>query len=131
MTSVDQAIELVRRYTEVVKTRNLDELDAIFTSDFSNHTASSTEQGIDMLKDFLSMVWGLVPDVEATINTIFADKVDDGEPWVGALVTLRGTRADNSQTIEFREVWIFRISEGKIAERRYVIDRAALSASFA
>ena len=127
MTTVEQAVELVRRYADVSRTRNLDELDAIFTPDFSNHSTGGTEQGLDKLKDFLSGVWEFVPDVEITFDRIFADKEVDGEPWVGALVTLRGTRTDNSQTIELQEVWIFRISDGKIAERRYVLDRAALS----
>jgi predicted SnoaL-like aldol condensation-catalyzing enzyme len=127
MTTMEQAIDLVRRYAEVSKTRNLDELDALFTPDFSNHSPGGAEQGLDKLKDFLSRVWDFVPDLEVTIDTIFADKVDDGEPWVGALVTLRGTRADNNQALDLQEVWTFRISEGKIAERWYVVDRAALS----
>ncbi len=126
MTTMEQAIDLVRRYTEVSKTRNLDELDAIFSPDFSNHSRSGTERGLDKLKDFLLRVWDFVPDLEVTIDTIFADKVDDGEPWVGALVTLRGTRADNNQALDLQEVWTFRVSEGKIAERWYVVDRAAL-----
>ncbi len=127
MTTMDQAIDLVKRYTEVAKTRNLDELNTIFTANFCNHSPAGTEQGLGKLKDFLSWVWELVPDIEVTINTIFADKGADGEPWVGAHVTLRGTRTDNNQALELQEVWIFRISKGKIAERRYVIDRTALS----
>lgn len=60
-----------------------------------------------------------------TIDKIFAEKVDNGEPWVGALVTLRGTRSDNNQSLEFQEFWIFQFRDGKIAERRYVVDRKA------
>jgi hypothetical protein len=61
-----------------------------------------------------------------TINTIFADQVLDGEPWVGALITLRGRHAEQDLNIDLQEVWIFRIREGKIAERWYVVDRVAL-----
>ena len=109
------------------KHRLLDELDVIFTPDFSNHSPRGTEHGLGKFKDFLLRVWDWVPDVEVTIDTVFADKVDDGEPWVGALVTLRGTRTDNSEALELQEFWIFRISEGKLAERRYLVDRAAIS----
>jgi predicted ester cyclase len=128
MTTTEQAIELVRRYTELANTRNLDELEAIFTPDFSHHSVSiGTEQGLDKFKDFLLWVWDWMPDIEVTIDTVFADKVAEGEPWVGALVTLRGTLAENNQKVEVPEFWTFRISEGKIAERWYVVDRAALS----
>ena len=82
---------------------------------------------MDKFKDFVSGALNFIPDLEISIDTIFADKVDDGEPWVGALVTLRGTRSDNNKTIELPEFWLFRISEGKIAERWYLVDRAILS----
>lgn len=120
MTTIEQAIDLVKRYTEV---RNLDELDAIFTPDFSNHSPAGTEQGIDKLKEFLSRVMKFVPDGKITIDKIFADQRGDGEPWIGALVTLQGTKADNKQTFEMQELWVFRISEGKIAERWFVVNR--------
>ena len=126
MTTMEQAIDLVRRYTELGKTRNLDELDAIFTPDFVNRSQGGAQHGLDALKEFVSGVWKAFPDLEVTIDTIFADKVADNEPWVGALVTLRGSHAEQDLTINLREVWNFRISEGKIAERWYVVDRAAL-----
>ena len=74
-----------------------------------------------------SSVWDMVPDLQIEINTIFVDKADDGEPWVGALVTLRGTIADNNQLLELPEFWLFQISGGKLAECRYLVDRAKLS----
>ena len=120
MTTKEQAIELVKRYTEV---RSLDELDDIFTPDFINHSSAGTQQGIDKLKEFISSVGDMFLDVKVTIDTIFADKRGDGEPWVGALVTLRGTKADNKQAFEMQELWVFRISEGKIAERWFVVNR--------
>lgn len=129
MTTTEQAIDLVRRYAEVSTTRNLDDLDAIFTSDFSNHSPNGTEHGLDTLKEFLTGVWNAVPDLTVTIDTIFADKPDEGEPWVGALVTLRGTSTDNKQPLVLPEFWLLQISEGKIAERRYLLDRAALQAA--
>lgn len=127
MTTMEQAVDLARRYAEVSKTRNLDELDDIFTSEFINHDAHRYTQGLDEFKAFLVGVWEFIPDLEVTIDTIFADKADDGEPWVGALVTLRGTRADNNQALELQEFWLFRIRDGKFAERHFVVDRAALA----
>jgi predicted SnoaL-like aldol condensation-catalyzing enzyme len=82
---------------------------------------------LEALKEFVAGVWKAFPDLEVTIDTMFADKVADGEPWVGALVTLRGSHAEQDLTIDLREFWTFRIREGKIAERWFVVDRAALT----
>ena len=127
MTTKERAIDLVKYYVDISRTRNLDDLDVICTPDFSNHSPKGTEGGLEKFKTFVSSVWDMVPDLQIEINTIFADKADDGEPWVGALVTLRGTIADNNQPLELPEFWLFQVSEGKLAERRYLVDRAKLS----
>ena len=127
MTSTEQAIELVRRYADLGKTRNLDELDEIFTEDFINHSASGTQNGLDKLKEFVSEARRWMPDIEVCIDSILANEGNDGEPWVGAFITLRGTTAENNRTIEMQEVWIFRFRDNKISERWYVYDETATS----
>ena len=117
MTAIEQAIDLVRRYSEPGKTKNLDELEDIFTPDFIDHSADGTEQGLDKLKEFVLGVWRWLPDIEVTIDTIFANQAVNGDPWAGTLVTLRGTTTEHNQTIGMQEVWVFRSSVGKITER--------------
>ena len=125
MTSIEQAIELVKRYADRRRTRNLIDLDEFFTEDFINHSAEGAQYGLDKFKEFVSEARRWMPDIEVIINSIFANEGKDGEPWVGAFVTLRGTTAHDNKALEMQEVWIFQFRDNKISERRYVYDEAA------
>ncbi len=127
MTTERRGIDLVRRYVEIVNTRTPEELDAIFAPDFVNHRPDGPAHGLEALKAFLSGVMNNWPELEVTIDAAFADESFASGPRVGALVTLRENNVELGRTFEMREIWIFRISEGKLAERWYVVDRAALN----
>ena len=127
MTKSERAIDLVTRYTNLDKSRDLGEqLEAIFSPDFINHSATGSVKGLDKLKGFVASAREWMPDIDVSINTIFANESSDGSVWVGAQATLRGTLAENNKSIEMQEVWIFRVCENKIAERWYVYDQAEL-----
>ena len=65
-----------------------------------------------------------MPDIDVSIETIFANQSANGDSWVGALATFRATTAEDNKPIEMQEIWVFRISEDKIAERWYVYDQS-------
>ena len=127
MTSDQGSVDLVRRYVEAVNTRRPEELDAIFAPDFVNHGPDGPAHGLGAFKAFVSRVMGIWPELEITIDAAFTDESFVSGTRVGALVTLRENNAELGRTLKMREIWIFRISEGKLAERWYVLDRAALN----
>ena len=98
----------------------------IFSSDFINHSAKGTVKGLDKLEEFVTSAREWMPDIDVSIETVFANESPDGDVWVGAQAILRGTVAENKKPIEMQEIWVFRISEDKIAERWYVYDQSAL-----
>ena len=127
MTNAEKAIELVTRYTNLDKSKDLNEqLESIFSPDFVNHSASGTVKGLDKLKEFVASAREWMPDIDVSIETIFANESSNGDVWVGAQAALRGTVAENNKSIKMQEVWIFRVCEDKIAERWYVYDQSAL-----
>lgn len=125
MTTAEEAIDIVKRYIHRDKNKDPDGLDEFFAPDFANHSSEGTVRGLNKLKDFVVNVREWMPDIEVSIKSIFASLGASNEPWVGVYVTLSGTVAEHNQVIEMQEVWIFRISNGKIAERWYVHDQSA------
>jgi ketosteroid isomerase-like protein len=124
MMTPGQAVGLVYRYAEAGTTGNLDALDDIFAADFVNHHPTGPEQGLEALKNFVGRVRKSLPDLTVTVETAFSNTTFPDGPRVGALVTLRGHSRERNQNVEFREFWIFRVSEGKLAERWYVVEQA-------
>ena len=125
MTQKEHAIDLVRRYASLGSTRNLEALEEICTQDVINQSADGVQTGLERFKTFVSHAWQWMPDMDVKIESIFANEGDDGSPWVGAYVVLRGTPADIGEPMEMQEVWIFRFRDGKIAHRWYVYDETA------
>lgn len=117
MTTNAEAIALVRRYANLGRTKDLEQLPRMFTDDFTEHSANGVWQGLGPLREFLRSVWEWMPDIEVSIERIFANQGADGEPWVGASVTLRGTLAADGRFIEMPEVWIFRFRNNRISAR--------------
>ena len=120
-----QAIDLVYRYAQAGTARDLDALDSIFTADFVNHHPAGPSRGIEALKAFVESVIKRWPELTVTVDTAFANTTFADGPRVAALVTLRGRHPDRDQQLEVREIWIFRVSEGKLAERWYVVEQPA------
>lgn len=125
MTTMDEAADLIQRYLKRDKRKDPDGLDEFFAPDFTNHSSDGTVKGLDKFKKFTIDVQKWMPDLAVTINSMFPSLGASGDPWVGAFVTLRGTIIEHNQIIEMQEVWIFRVSNGKIAERWYVHDQSA------
>lgn len=122
MTSDASAMALVRHYADLGRTRDLDGLGEIFTEDFADHSAAGPRHGLEALRGFLLSVWEWMPDIEVSIEKIFVNKGEDGEPWVGASVILRGATTEGASRIEMAEVWIFRFRDNRISERWSVYD---------
>ncbi len=127
MTRSNEAIDLVVRYANLDKSKDLSEqLESLFSPDFINHSAEGTVKGLVKLKEFVAGTIEWMPDIDVSVETIFANESENGDVWVGAQATLRGTLAENDKSIEMQEVWIFRVSKSKIAERWYVYDQSEL-----
>jgi len=123
MMTPQQAVDLVYRYAEAGTARDIDAVDAIFTADFVNHHPAGAARGIDALKRFVGSVLNDWPELTVTVDTAFANMAFADGPRVGALITLRGRNPELGRRLEVREIWIFRVSEGKLAERWYVVDQ--------
>jgi ketosteroid isomerase-like protein len=124
MITPQEAVGLVYRYAEAGTARDLDALDTIFAADFVNHHPAGAAHGIDALKQFVEFVLKRWPELTITVDTAFANTTFADGPRVGAVVTLRGRNPELGQQLEVREIWIFRVSEGKLAERWYVVEQA-------
>ena len=77
---------------------------SFFAPDFLNHSSEGTVQGLDKLKDFVVSVREWMPDIDVSIESIFASLGASNDPWVGVHVTLKGTVQKHNQTIEMQEV---------------------------
>lgn len=68
-----KAIELLKRYHEVINNGNLDEFDHIFSSDFVNIAPSFAPiKGVAAMKKVISDLRAAFPDLHITVEDIFA-----------------------------------------------------------
>jgi ketosteroid isomerase-like protein len=117
-------VELIERYVEVVNGGDLDRLEGLFAPDFVNHRPTGTEVGLGRLRAFVEAVRRALPDRVMRLDVAFADPAFPDGARIGALVTQRGTSAQLGRPVEFREVHLYRIVDGKIAELWFAVDRA-------
>ena len=119
---------LVRRYLDEVGSQGkLDVVDEIYAPDFVNHFPAyggGDVVGSDKVKTFVAGMRKNAPDRKLTLEDLIAE----GDKVV-ARVTIRGTRTGDWQGIpadgtsyEMTEFMIFRIANGKIAERWMMAD---------
>ena len=119
---------LVRRYTEEVGSQaKLDVIDEIFAPDFVNHFPAwigGDQVGPEKVKEFNRGMQERSSGRNVTIEDIIAE----GDRVV-ARVTIRSTRKGDFQGIpadgvdsEMSEIMIFRIANGKLAERWFIAD---------
>ncbi|MGH2351626.1 MAG: ester cyclase [Chloroflexota bacterium] len=116
----EQNVAVVRRFLDAVNTGNLEALGDLFAEDGINHRPTGPERGLGALRQFVKSVRRRIPDLSVTVEEMIA-----GGDQVGVRVTLRGTSADG-QSITAPGIQMYRIAEGKIAERWYVVARSAL-----
>jgi ketosteroid isomerase-like protein len=122
--AADPGVALVERYVEVVNGGDLDQLEALFAPDFVNHRPTGTEVGLGPLRAFVESVRRVLPDLVMRLDVVFADPAFPDGARIGALVTQRGTSAQLGRPVTFREIHLFRIAGGRIAERWLAVDRA-------
>ena len=118
----------VRRGFEAVNQKNLAVFDELLTPDVVFHTASTTMQGLEAYKQFLSMYMTAFPDLHFTIE----DMIAEGDTVV-ARFTTRGTHQGNFMGIpptgkqgSGTGIFIDRIVNGKAVEQWFNTDDLGL-----
>ena len=120
--SLEENKAIIRRWIDATNKQNLSLYDDLVASDFVDHTRQV--QGLENVKQFVTMVFKAFPDFHLTIEDIIAE----GEKvWVRAKMTMthiieyRGI-APTGKKITETSVSINRIVDGKIVEQWYVTD---------
>ena len=116
MMSPAEAKVFVRRHFEdFVNRQDLSAADRNFATDYQEHGAdvpAGRPPGPEGPKQYLAEAFKRFPDIHVTIEDIVAegDKVVVRNTW-------RATDSGSGQKIEFGGIVIWRIAEGKLAER--------------
>jgi len=116
--SVEQNMMLAKRfYSDVLNSRKLDVADEILSLQYVDHSASAP--GLENFKTYLGMITTVFPDINVTVEDMFAD-----EHKVAVRLTIRGTQAESFRGFPAtggQATWsgmdIIHISNGKIVER--------------
>jgi ketosteroid isomerase-like protein len=123
--SLDDSIALVRRYVAALNAGDMAALDELFADDFVIHQPSGDRRGKGAIRGFVAGVRRTLPDIDARIDTIFADDAFADGHRVGVLLTYEATNAQLGGRVRVRELQLYRVVDGKIAERWYAADRRA------
>lgn len=123
--SLDDSIALVRRYVDALNAGDLDALDELFADDFVIHQPSGDRRGRAAIRAFVASVRRLLPDIRARVETIFADDAFKDGHRVGLLLSYEGTNTQLGRRVAVRELQLYRVVDGRIAERWYAADRRA------
>mgnify|MGYP000851169397 CR=1 FL=1 len=129
MSEANKAI--VRRfYEEVMSQGNVDLLDEIMAPDFADHgeTLFGSPQGRDTLKQDITASRPVLGDLHVQLHDLIAD----GE-MVGVRGTMRCTHqgtflgvADSGNELTWNGLALFRVVDGKIAERWFNSDSLSI-----
>ena len=118
----------VRRGFEAVNQKNLAVFDELLTPDVVFHNASTTMEGLEAYKQFLSMYMTAFPDLHFTIE----DMIAEGDTVV-ARFTTRGTHQGNlmgipptGKQVSGTGMFIDRIVNGKALEQWFNTDDLGL-----
>ena len=118
----------VRRGFEAVNQKNLAVFDELLTPDVVFHSASTTMQGLEAYKQFLSMYMTAFPDLHFTIE----DMIAEGDTVV-ARFTTHGTHQGNfmgipptGKQVSGTGMFIDRIVNGKGVEQWFHTDDLGL-----
>ena len=123
--ALDESIALVRRYVNALNAGDMAALDELFADDFVIHQPAGDRRGKGAIRDFVAGVRRLLPDIEARIDAIFADDAFKDGHRVGVLLSYEATHAQLGRRVRVRELQLYRLVDGKIAERWYAADRRA------
>jgi predicted ester cyclase len=114
--TIEEAKDFVRRHFEdFVNRQDLAAADRNFSEDYQEHGSDvppGLPAGPEGPKQYLAAAFQRFPDIHVTIEDMVAegDKVVVRNTW-------RATDHQSGQRIEFGGIVIWRISEGKLAER--------------
>jgi steroid delta-isomerase-like uncharacterized protein len=116
--SIEQNVMLAKRfYSDVLNGRKMDVADEILSSQYVDHSALAP--GLENFKTYLMMITSVFPDINVTIEDMFAD-----DHKVAVRLTILGTQADSFRGFPptgGQATWsgmdIIHISNGKIVER--------------
>jgi steroid delta-isomerase-like uncharacterized protein len=118
---LNQNKALVRKlFEEEINHQNLDTMESMATSDYISHNDSLVPPSdVKQTRKFLASVFAAFPDIHVTIEDIVAegDKVVVRNTWRG---TFRGPwmgTAPTGKTVTWTGIVVWRITNGKIAER--------------
>jgi ketosteroid isomerase-like protein len=123
--SLDDSVDLVRRYVACLNAGDLDALDELFAEDFVIHQPSGDRRGRAAIRGFVAGVRRLLPDIDARVESIVADDAFADGHRVGVLLSYDATNAQLGRRVTVRELQLYRVRDGKIVERWYAADRRA------
>ena len=123
--SLDDSVALVRRYVDALNRGDLAALDELFADDFVIHQPSGDRRGRAAIRGFVAGVRRLLPDIDARVEAIFADDAFADGHRVGLLLSYDATNGQLGRRVTVRELQLYRIVDGRIAERWYAADRRA------
>jgi ketosteroid isomerase-like protein len=115
----------VRAYVDALNSGDLAALEAIAADDFVIHQPAGERRGKGALRGFVAAVRRLIPDIEARIETVVADDAFADGDRVGIVLRYEGTNSKLGRRVSVRELQLYRVVDGKLAERWYAADRAA------
>jgi steroid delta-isomerase-like uncharacterized protein len=131
-SSIEEIKRLPKLYLEeVVNKRRLELLPQIFSKDYVSHEMSGKDTypiKNNILKPFLISLFNAFPDLHYTIDNLIAE----GDK-VAVSCTARGTHKGEffgvgatGNKVMYKEIFIFRISNGMLAEGWVVVDVAGV-----
>jgi predicted ester cyclase len=123
--ALDESIALVRRYVDALNAGDIGALDELFADDFVIHQPAGDRRGKSAIRDFVVGVRRLLPDIDARVDAIFADDAFKDGHRVAVLLSYDATNPQLGQRVSVRELQLYRVVKGKIAERWYAADRRA------
>ena len=116
-----------RYFNEVINQKKINLVDSIFDKHYLVHGLETGDEGegSDQLKDFLPSFFNAFPDIHYTISDVIAEK-DKVVIVARANGTQKeeffGIQASNGKLNNLSEIFVFRISNNKIAEGWRLID---------
>lgn len=124
---LEEMKELVRRHDdEVINQRDLSGLERDLAPDFKDHAAPpGAPPGIEGARIWLSAIHEAFPDLRATIEDIVAegDRVVVRKRWTGTHDGPFQGVEPTGRSVEFEGMVIWRVRDGRLAERWASIDR--------
>ena len=119
------SIGLVRRYVDALNAGDMAALEELFADDFVIHQPSGDRRGRRAIRDFVAGVRRLLPDISARVDAIFGDDTFKDGHRVALLLSYDATNTQLGRRVSVRELQLYRVVDGKIAERWYAADRRA------